>query len=486
MTQAEPVEKIMRQQLTGTMFAQLQKALLEAFPSKADLAYMLRVYMDLNLDAVAGGNNQSEIVFNLIQKAEAGGWVGKLIEKAREANPGSEALHAFAEALFSGSGPGGCSPDRIRLECARIGKKMLAARPVKELRNALYEAQALLEECPKHRPEIQPLIDEIKKAIEAETAKVLAELRDEMLPSRSIKELRSALRKVEALVDELPDYSDTVLEARRIQGEFKAVIRRVWLRRLLLLSVLILVVLALLYLLPPGCNGPPPARPEMILIPAGTFKMGTSQEEIQSLLADYPDWNESMFNSETSGEVFLPEFGISKFEVTNEEYRDFLKENPGYRNIQSLGSPNQPVVNVSWDDAVAYCEWLTKITEDQYRLPTEAEWEKAARGSEGRQFPWGDGRPSNQSAIFGNTRIDSVGSKRMDSSPYGIMDMAGNVAEWCSGNGYDGDQTKAVRGGSWRDTAFYLRCAARGAYRSGARRDDLGFRVALGPTKTVH
>jgi len=326
----------------------------------------------------------------------------------------------------------------IRIEIAEIRKQYLATTSLRELRNALYKAQALDAQYPNH-PDIKHLIDEITAAIRAD--------------QKSYEAIEIVTRK-----------------------------GKVWLRRPMLV-VSLLVGLVVLYILSrPALLPPPPQQPphlpEMISIPAGTFRMGTSQVEIRSFLNDYPAWTESMFSNEEPREVSLPEFHIGKFEVTNEKYKDFLEENPGHGNIKELGPPDHPVVNVSWNDAVAYCDWLSRVTGDHYRLPTEAEWEKAARGWDGRRFPWGDDRPSNESGILGITRIESVGSKRKDSSPYGIRDMAGSVAEWCDDNGYDGGQTKAVRGGSWASPPFYLHCAARRAYRSGEGKDDLGFRVA--------
>jgi formylglycine-generating enzyme required for sulfatase activity len=306
---------------------------------------------------------------------------------------------------------------------------------------------------------------------------------NEGIPISAIRALLEQ-RGVREIVGERAVEIQKDLKILQLPGKITAAIRKY--RWQLLSVVLLLVVSASLFIY---LHAPPPPvipihLPDMIRIPAGAFQMGTSPEEIQKLLAGYPIWTRAMFDNESRREVDLKEFSISKFEVTNEQYKDFLEDNPGDGDPKSLGPPNHPVVNVSWGDADAYCRWLYRVTRNNYRLPTENEWEKAARGSDGRLFPWGDDRPSNMSAVWADTRIESVGSKQMDSSSYGIMDMAGNVAEWCSDNGYAGDQTKAVRGGSWRDPAFYLRCAARRAYRQVERRPDLGFRVVLGPAKT--
>ncbi len=219
----------------------------------------------------------------------------------------------------------------------------------------------------------------------------------------------------------------------------------------------------------------------MVEIPAGPFTMG----------------NDDGKNDEAPAhEVDLPAFEIDQFEVTNADFALFVEETGHQTDAEKMGlsriwrdaaegKDNHPVVYVSWNDAVAYCEWVGK------RLPTEAEWEKAARGTDGRLYPWGNEYDSNKcngkdSGIRGTT---AVGSFADGDSPYGVADMAGNVWEWTAdwyeaypGSSYQspyyGKQFKVVRGGGWFETADFLHTTARNATSDTAANDDLGFRCA--------
>jgi iron(II)-dependent oxidoreductase len=236
------------------------------------------------------------------------------------------------------------------------------------------------------------------------------------------------------------------------------------------------------------------APADMALIPAGSFLMGAAPEEQQGVLAfgwHGPMRNRIQFLLEHSGPqhtVHLDAFYIDKQEVTNQAYRAFVNATahrpPTFWNDpRQLADPAQPVVGVSWYDAQAFCTWQGK------RLPTEAEWEKAARGSDGRRYPWGNdwdaarlhaadtlaGQALNDfaawtrwqrtiSAGIGVARPAAVGSYPRGASPYGVLDMAGNVWEWVA-DWYDPDyyaasparnptgpttgSIKVLRGGGW-------------------------------------
>ena len=210
----------------------------------------------------------------------------------------------------------------------------------------------------------------------------------------------------------------------------------------------------------------------MALIPAGEFHMGDP-------------FNEGAADERPRHTVYLDAFYIDIYEVTNAQYQKFMDAvgyaGPAYWNNSSYNAPEQPVVGVSWHDAVAYAEWAGK------RLPTEAEWEKAARGGLiGKRYPWGDEAhdaggvyranyyAGDNSAADGYEYAAPVGS--FPSNGYGLYDMAGNVWEWCA-DGYDSSyyansprnnplgpgsgSSRVLRGGSWFDITYHLRVSYR-------------------------
>jgi iron(II)-dependent oxidoreductase len=223
---------------------------------------------------------------------------------------------------------------------------------------------------------------------------------------------------------------------------------------------------------------------EMVYVPAGEFLMGSRDDEA-------PEWECPQ------RKVYLDAFWIDKTEVTNAEYRKFAEardhRNPQHWDDPEFNQPQQPVVGVRWADATAYAGWAGK------RLPTEAEWEKAARGSDGRRYPWGNEEPgSSRCNLSGSgdgyaTVTAPVGSFPSGASPYGCLDMAGNVWEWCADRhdsnyykygptrnpkGPDSGTAWVIRGGSWGDISRNVRCANRIFDLPGTGQEFTGFRCA--------
>ena len=227
------------------------------------------------------------------------------------------------------------------------------------------------------------------------------------------------------------------------------------------------------------------------MIPAGEFLMGS------------PD-DEGGKNEHPRHRVYLDAYDMDRFEVTVSRYAEFLqstgREAPrDWAKVKIGKHSNLPVVGVSWNDAETYCRWAGK------RLPTEAEWEKAARGTDGRTYPWGNEEPTPRLANFGkgSTIIENVYDKFLapvdsdeaGNSPHGIHHMAGNVSEWTA-DWYDQDVyaksprrnptgstndtgVKVPRGGSWLDAPGDVRSAHRIWATPATRVDHLEFRCAL-------
>ena len=290
----------------------------------------------------------------------------------------------------------------------------------------------------------------------------------------------------------------------------------------------------------PGvCDLPPP----MVLITGGSFVIGISEAKFKAIieaerknnLADEAEqWYEDAVNSRP---VTVAAFELARYPVTNAQYKRFMnagayrhvapwwneaaqawlqrddtktkglseyqirkyKDRPEFWEDERFGKtrPNHPVVGINWYEATAFCAWLTQHLSDGYvyRLPSEAEWEYAARGTARRPYPWGDALPDAERANFNQTHggTSAVGCFPAGATPEGLLDMAGNVWEWMRSeyqaypyNAGDGRESGAdpaqksftFRGASWLNQPIYLRAANRNHYTPDYRDDDLGLRLA--------
>jgi formylglycine-generating enzyme required for sulfatase activity len=208
-----------------------------------------------------------------------------------------------------------------------------------------------------------------------------------------------------------------------------------------------------------------PDEEGMILIPAGTFLMGTTLEQARELAARY-GYHESWITCESpQKEIHLHAYRIDQYPVTNQAYYRFCQET-GHQSPPhwDLGKPaevimDHPVSRINHFGALAFAEWAGK------NLPTEAQWEKAARGTDGRLFPWGN-KFDKDACCWNRTGEDGLTTDPVDAhpsgaSPYGVMDMAGNLFEWC-GDG-PSQYNAYIKGGGWITTEIIdLRPAARG------------------------
>jgi formylglycine-generating enzyme required for sulfatase activity len=196
--------------------------------------------------------------------------------------------------------------------------------------------------------------------------------------------------------------------------------------------------------------------------------------------------------------VWVDGFHLAECQVTNAEYASFVQAaeaaKPPLWGDPNFSDPQKPVVAVSWFEAARYCEWLSGVHGGNYRLPTEAEWERAARGGvEGKLYPWGDAAPESlpDYELRWKDGPEAVGSS--DPNEFGLYDICQNVHEWCSDwfqadyygsspernpRGPESGERRSSRGGSWRHHIKVTRCAVRSSIPPQFKYADYGFRVA--------
>lgn len=235
-----------------------------------------------------------------------------------------------------------------------------------------------------------------------------------------------------------------------------------------------------------------PFEPEMVSIPGGVLTMGASDAPAA--------WRQHT--------VEVPAFAIGRYPITNAQYAAFVQQQPERRPQQSgwfFTTPpadrlDHPVTGVTWHDAAAYCAWLAAQSGRAYRLPSEAEWERAARGDDARTYPWGEEPPTPERCNSGSDQTTPVTATPAGCSPFGVCDLVGNVREWTTTRWGDNvrqprflypyrrDEREAAstrvnelhicRGGAFKDAPALLTCSARTAVHADAHLDFIGFRVA--------
>jgi formylglycine-generating enzyme len=223
--------------------------------------------------------------------------------------------------------------------------------------------------------------------------------------------------------------------------------------------------------------------PAVVQIPAGSFAMGSE---------DGQDVERPVH------QVYVDSFLMAETQVTVSEYGIFLQHTknpaPPFWNDAHFSHPEQPVVAVSWFEAMAYSKWLSSLTGAHFRLPTEAEWERAARGGiEGAAYPWGNGSPLLRNGYDHRWNEGPEPVRRSEANAYGLFEMCENVHEWCSDwfqpdyysispdrnpKGPSSGQRRSSRGGSWRHHFKISRCSTRSSIPPQFQYADYGFRLA--------
>ena len=237
-----------------------------------------------------------------------------------------------------------------------------------------------------------------------------------------------------------------------------------------------------------GSNDQSPAQiaePACVVVPAGDFLMGCEQGRDEERPVH---------------RVWVEAFEMAIYQVRNRDFAPFLRATghpaPPNWTHPDFSHPDQPVVSVSWVEAEKYCRWLSDGTGRQYRLPTEAEWERAARGGvESHLYPWGDEAPlvrAEYQRRWGGEVRGPLPVGQDDANPYGIYDLCENVHEWCADwfqpdyyahspernpRGPEAGDRRASRGGSWRHHVKVSRLAARSSIPPAFQYADYGFRV---------
>ncbi|MCB9122873.1 MAG: SUMF1/EgtB/PvdO family nonheme iron enzyme [Caldilineaceae bacterium] len=517
--------------LTGRQIEQAQNALLEAFPSRDALRMLARIELDENLDAIAGGDNLRVIAFNLVSWAEQTGVFARLVDGAVRQNDGNTTLRELQRALraWTGGAPAGAATRKhgtrpqatidIFLSYSRYDRTSMfdvhdilrgagfsvwiddgiepgTAIWEDAIEEALHQAQAMVVLLSPNAKASQWVKREITYAMAQEKA---------VFPLLIAGDQRTAV-PLSLITTQWVDGRNDV--ARAAQGHLLPAVQR-HLRPDEVAAAPVPSPAPSAPARQPAAQAAPPVAFDWVEIPAGKFLMGSDKKR-----------DDQAFDDELPQHTMtLPAYRMARVPVTVAQFAAFV-EATGYKtqaerdgkawsytgskwdwlqgaNWRHPRGPesdvrqkqDHPVTCVTVRDAVAFCEWAGKATSTAVRLPSEAEWEKAARGTDGRIYPWGDAKPTKEHCNFEMNVGDTtpVGAYPKGASPYGLLDMAGNVWEWTSTKWVDsyknyrpddslkGDASRTVRGGSFGVNDRLVRCACRNP--DDNPNDDVGFRV---------
>lgn len=488
--------------LSGKQLQQVQEALLDAYSSVDELRMFVRFELNENLAAIAGGDNLRVVTFNLVTWAEQHSRLADLIAGACSQRPGnvllaklqSDARQWFAAAP-SAQAPAAQAvqlvqggPAAIDLFLCYSHRDLRATRQVQELLRGAGLSAWLDEGLEPGAPDWQDAIGEA--IVQAQAMVVLLSPQAKASPwvRREISYAQAHGKRIFPLLLEGDPVSAVPLSLMDVQ----------WVdgREGPAVAVAGYLLPALLRHL--GRAAPlrtPPLDIEWITIPAGPFLMGSDKsKDAEAYDDETPQYS-----------VHLPEYHIARHPITNAQYLQFVNAS-GHRTPKhwvngkiAAGKEDHPVVNVTWHDACAWCAWASTVSGRSIRLPSEAEWEKASRGTGGRIYPWGNEPPDDSRCNFGDHvgGTTPVGHYPGAASPYGVLDMAGNVWEWTStqwrpypynasdgrerAGGEEDDALRVVRGGAFDLNGRYVRCAARVRYNPLSVSRNFGFRVVLSP-----
>ncbi|MFN8463898.1 MAG: SUMF1/EgtB/PvdO family nonheme iron enzyme [Caldilineaceae bacterium] len=489
--------------LSGQQVKQIQDALLDAYATRDSLRIMVRTGLDQSLDAIADGQNLQVVIFNLVSWAEQYGRVRDLLSAAQSQNPGNESLQQLVKAPEFTPRPStpSTTPSTLPVIEAAIPPASVPSSVDVFLSYSRRDIDAM--QVAREALRATGLVVWTDEGLEPGTPSWRSAIEEAIRQSKAMVALLSPNANVSVWVDNEVAYAQAL--GKRVfpilvgGDEGSAVpinlIRVQWLDGRKDLQRVIEQELQPHLLRQIGV-AVAPANPilglQWIMIPAGEFIMGSDGRTDARATSDEMPRHR----------LVLPSFYISRYPVTNAQYGRFVAAT-GYAcpshwaggHVPS-GREDHPVVNVGWYDAQAFCDWSGVL------LPSEAQWEKAARGRDGRLYPWGSEEPQASRCNCDRRLEDTapVGTCADGDSPYGAADMAGNVLEWtrslwgtqvatpeytypyAAGDGRedpnaDRKMLRVLRGGAFNLGARCVRCAFRTNGAPSRGRPNIGFRV---------